>query len=143
MHPKLGGNQRCFVPNARLKGPLGPDGFPALFYKQLWPTMGNDVIKVVISFFTMGSMPKEVNSSLIVLIPKLSNPSSVNHYRPINLCNMVYKIISKILVKKFRLLLDKLVSPSQSAFIPNRWIAENQIIVQEILHSFKTRKTKP
>ena len=111
-----------------LKAP-GPDGFPALFYKQLWPTVRNDVIKAVISFFTVGSMPKEVNSSLIVLIPKLSNPSSVNHYRPISLCNVVYKIISKILVKKLRPLLDKLVSPSQSAFIPNRWIAENQIIV--------------
>ena len=104
----------------------------------------NDVIKAVISFFTVSSMPKEVKSSLIVLIPKLTNPSSVNHYRPISLCNVVYKIISKLLVKKLRPpLLDKLVSPSQSAFIPNRWIAENQIIVQEIVHSFKTRKTKP
>ena len=125
-----------------LKAP-GLDGFPALFYKQLWPTMDNDVVKAVRSFFTMGSMPKEVNNSLIVLIPKLSNPSSVNHYRPISLCNVVYKIISKLLVEKLRPLLDKLISPTQSAFIPNRWIVENQIIVQELLHSFKTRKTKP
>ena len=99
---------------------LGPDGFPTLFYKQLWPTMGNDVVKAITSFFTMGSMSKEVNSSLIVLIPKLCNPSSVNHYKPINLCNVVYKIISKLLVEKLRPLLDKLISPTQSAFIPNR-----------------------
>ena len=125
-----------------LKAP-GLDGFSAMFYKQLWPTVGNDVIKAVTSYFTVGSMPKEVNSSLIVLIPKLSNPLSVNHYRSISLCNVVYKIISKLLVGKLRPLLDKLISPSQSAFIPNRWIAGNQIIVQEILHSFKTRKTKP
>ena len=143
---------QCIPTSEEIKGSLfqmqdlkapGPDGFPALFYKQLWSTVGNDVVKAITSFFTMGSMPKEVNSSLIVLIPKLSNPSSVNHYRPIILCNVVYKIISKLLVEKLRPLLDKLISPTQSAFIPNRWIAENQIIVQELLHNFKIRKTKP
>jgi len=56
---------------------------------------------------------------------------------------VVYKIISKLLVDKLRPLLDKMVTPSQLAFIPNRWIAKNQIIVQELLHSFKTRKTNP
>lgn len=125
-----------------LKSP-GLDGFPVLFYKKLWPTIGNDVIKAVTSFFLKGSMPKEVNNSLIVLISKITNPTSVNHFRPISLCNVVYKIISKILVSKLRPLLDKLISPTQSAFIPNRWIAENQIIEQEIVHSFKSRKTNP
>ena len=125
-----------------LKAP-GPDGFPALFYKNLWPTVGNDVVKAVTSFFLRGSMPREVNCSLIVLIPKVSNPTSVNHFRPISLCNIIYKIISKLLVDKLRPLLDKLIAPAQSAFIPNRWIAENQIIVQEILHGFKTQKTNP
>lgn len=88
-------------------------------------------------------MPKEVNCSLIVLIPKISNPTSVNHFKPISLCNVVYKIISKLLVAKLRPLLNRLISPTQSAFIFNRWIYENQIIAQEILHSFKSRKTKP
>ena len=43
---------------------------------------------------------------------------------------------------KLRPLLDKIISLAQLAFIPNRWIAKNQVTVQEILHSFKTRKTK-
>lgn len=122
---------------------LGLDGFPAIFYKQMWSTVGDEMVRAFTSFFHLGSMPKEVNSSLIVLIPKTSNPSSVNHYRPISLCDVVYKVISKLLVSKLRPLLDKIISPAQSAFIPNRWIVENQVIVQEILHSFKTRKTKP
>ena len=121
---------------------LRPDGYPVIFYKQLWPTVGDDIIKAVTSFFHIGSMPREVNSSLIVLIPKISNPTSAQHFRPISLCNVVYKIISKLLVAKLRPHLDKIISPAQSAFIPNRWIVENQVIVQEILHSFKTRKTK-
>lgn len=120
----------------------GPDGFPALFYERPWSTVGDDVIKAVTSFFLRGSMPREVNCSLIVLIPKISNPTSANHFRPISLCNAVYKIISKLLVSKLRPLLDKLISPTQSAFIPNRWIAKNQIIVQEIVHKFKSRKKK-
>ncbi|KAL0014289.1 hypothetical protein SO802_001358 [Lithocarpus litseifolius] len=125
-----------------LKAP-GPDDFPVIFYKQMWPTVGDDVVRAVTSFFHLGAMPKDVNSSLIVLIPKTSNPSTVNHYRPISLCNVVYKVISKLLVSKLKTLLDKIISPAQSTFIPNRWIAKNQVIVQEVLHSFKTRKTKP
>ena len=125
-----------------LKSP-GPDGFLVLFYKKLWPTIGNDVIKAMTYFFLRGFMPKEINNSLIVLIPKITNPTSVNHFRPISLCNVVYKIISKILVSKLRPVLDKLISPTQSAFIPNRWTAENQIIVQEIVHNFNSWKTSP
>lgn len=89
-------------------------------------------------------MPKEVNGSLIVLIPKTSNPSAINNYRPISLCNVVYKIISKLSVAKLGQLLYKLISPCQSAFTPSRWIAENQVILQEMLHGFKfkTRKVK-
>lgn len=120
-----------------LKAP-GLNGFPALFYKQLWAKVGNDVVKVVTSFFIIGSMPKEVNASLIVLIPKISNPASVNHFSPISLCNVVYKIISKLLMEKIMPLLDKMISPIQLAFILNKWIVENQIIVQEVLYSFKT-----
>lgn len=105
--------------------------------------MGNDVVKAVTSFFLKGSMCKEVNSSLIVLIPKITNPTFVNHFKPISLCNVVYKIISKLLITKLRPLLDKLISPTQSAFITNKWIAKNQIIVQEIVHSFNSPKTSP
>ena len=108
---------------------LNPDGFPVLFYKQLWPTIGKDVTDAIISFFQLYSMPREVNKSLIVLIPKIANPTMVNHFRPISLCNVVYKIISKLLVTKLRPLLDKFISPAQSAFIPDKWIAKNQVIV--------------
>ena len=124
-----------------LKAP-GPDGFPPLFYKHFWPTVGAHVIKAVQSFFINGKMLPETNRNFIVLIPKIPNPSNVNHYRPISLCNVVYKVISKLLVVKLRPFLDKLISPSQSAFVPGRWIAENQVLVKELMHSFNTRKVR-
>ncbi len=75
--------------------------------------------------------------------------TSFNYFRSISLCNVVYKIISKILVARLRPLLHKLVPllhklvpPCQFAFVPGRWIAENEVIVQEMLHSFKLRKVK-
>ena len=120
----------------------GPDGLPALFHKRYWNIVGSTVIAAVQNFFHSGKLLPELNNTLLVLIPKNNNPSSVNHYRPIGLCNVVYKTISKLLVSKIRPILDKLISPCQSAFTPGRWIAENQLIVHELLHSFKKRKVK-
>ena len=122
--------------------PPGLDGFLVLFYKQLLPTIGKDVTNVVISFFWLSSMRREVNKSLIMLVPKFCNPSMVNHFRPISLCNVAYKLILKLLTTKLKPLLDKIISPTPSTFIPNIWIAENQVIIQELLHGFKTWRPK-
>ena len=121
---------------------LGPDGFPVLFYKKYWAIVGDSITRAVTSFFHAGRMLAEVNNSFIVLIPKSQSPTSFNHYRPISLCNVVYKIITKLLVSRLRKILHKLISPTQAAFIPGRWIAENQIVAQEMLYSFKARKAK-
>ena len=85
-------------------------------------------------------MRQEVNQSLIILISKNNNPSSANHFMPISLCNIVYKAISRLIMSRIRRVLPRLISPCQSAFIPGRWIVENQVIVQELLHSFKKKK---
>ena len=124
-----------------LKAP-GPDGFPLLLYKKYWAIVGEFVTRAVTSFCQAGRMPAEVNNSFIVLIHKSQSPTSFNHYRPISLCNVVYKIITKLLVSRLRKILHKLISPTQVEFISGRWISENQIVVQEMLHSFKTRKVK-
>ena len=69
-----------------------------------------------------------MNKTLITLIPKCQFLESLANYRPISLCNSIYKIISKILVARIRPLLGNLISPIQTAFVPGRKGVDNVII---------------
>ncbi len=120
----------------------GPNRLPSIFYKEYWPIIGELVVKVIQHFFLSGELLKEVNKNLIVLIPKSQSPTSFNHYKPISLCNIIYKTNAKLIVLRLGPLLPKLISPNQSAFVPERWIAENEVVVQEMLHTFKKSKSK-
>ena len=92
--------------------------------------------------FRSNKVPDWLNKTLIGLIPKGNINETINGYRPINLCNMVLKIISKILTARLRPILEKLVSPFQSAFVPNRKTSNNIIILREIIHTINRSKAK-
>ena len=76
----------------------------------------------------------------MTLIPKQDGLTSISHFRPISLCNSIYKILSKILVHILRHLIPALVSPLQSAFMVGKRSSDNVIIAQELIHSLKRRK---
>jgi hypothetical protein len=80
-----------------LKAP-GPDGFPARFLQRNWDLLRHDVVVAVQRFFAEGIMPEEVNDTTIVLIPKKNDPLELKDYRPISLCNVIFKVVSKCLV---------------------------------------------
>uniref|UniRef100_A0A2N9G4J9 Reverse transcriptase zinc-binding domain-containing protein n=1 Tax=Fagus sylvatica TaxID=28930 RepID=A0A2N9G4J9_FAGSY len=124
-----------------LKAP-GPDGLPGLFYKHYWSIVGSQVIAAVQGFFREGWLLKEFNRTFITLIPKAQGACNFNQFRPISLCNVYYKIISKILVTRLRPLLNRLIDPAQVAFVPNIWITENVVAAQEIVHSFRRTQKK-
>ena len=71
-----------------------------------------------------------LNRTHITLIPKVQGPESLNNYRPISLCNSVYKIVTKVIVARLRPHLDQFINPLQTAFVPNRRGIDNAIIVQ-------------
>uniref|UniRef100_A0A803QAN7 Reverse transcriptase domain-containing protein n=1 Tax=Cannabis sativa TaxID=3483 RepID=A0A803QAN7_CANSA len=124
-----------------LKSP-GPDGFSGIFYRKYWRIVGGKVCEMVQGFFEDGSVCAKLNHTFLCLIPKVSSASRFDHFRPISLCNFCYKIISRILTDRLKVVIDRLVSPFQSAFIPGRWIAESSIMAQEVLHNFKRKKGK-
>jgi hypothetical protein len=98
------------------------------------------VVKSVQSFFKGGFLLKEFNHTNIALIPKIDNPFLVHHFRPISLTNFNYKIISKILSNRFKPILNKIISPTQSAFLKGWSIHDNTILAHEIFHSMKQKK---
>jgi hypothetical protein len=119
-----------------LKAP-GKDGLPACFYQRNWALLKADVIAAVKDFLLNGTIPEGINDTVIVLIPKGTNPEMLSDFRPISLCNVVYKVISKCLVNRLRPLLDGLISETQSAFISGRMITDNAILAFEGFHKIQ------
>ncbi|KAL0292750.1 UNVERIFIED_CONTAM: hypothetical protein Sradi_6975700 [Sesamum radiatum] len=110
----------------------GLDGYSAGFFKAAWPVIGEEVTQAILDFFQTGRLLKQVNATLLSLIPKVSNPAVVAEFRPISCCNVLYKVITKILVLRMRGILDTLISPSQNAFVPGRAIGDNILLAQEL-----------
>ncbi|KAL9658994.1 hypothetical protein QQ045_028253 [Rhodiola kirilowii] len=120
-----------------LKAP-GIDGFPAIFYQKHWEIIKSSVIKEVRDFWASGVLDKEINRTLIVLIPKKKDAVRVEDWRPISLCTVAIKIITKIIVNRLQPLLNEIISPVQSAFVRGRIISDNFIVAHEIANYMKT-----
>jgi hypothetical protein len=122
-----------------LKAP-GPDGMHAIFYKQFWELVGDKVSEEVLNVLRGGQMPGEWNETTVVLIPKVKEPESMKDLRPISLCNVVYKLISKVLANRLKQVLVEIIAPNQSAFVPGRLITDNILLAYECTHYMKNKK---
>ncbi|GJS24787.1 RNA-directed DNA polymerase, eukaryota, reverse transcriptase zinc-binding domain protein [Tanacetum coccineum] len=114
----------------------GPDGYTACFFKECWDIVASDVVCAVQEFFTNGNLLKELNHTIIALIPKVNSPSRINDYRPISCCNVLFKCITKIISNRIKESLKGLISPNQSAFVPGRRISDNILLTQELMHNY-------
>eukprot|EP00253_Pinus_taeda_P018186 PITA_18186 len=117
----------------------GPDGFAVAFYRQHWETIKKDFVRMVKNAFRNHKLGDNTNSSHIALIPKEANPKSFDRFRPISLCNVSYKIITKIIANKLKKLLPLLISENQGGFVPKRQSIDNVILIQEAIHSSHNR----
>jgi hypothetical protein len=85
-------------------------------------------------------MPEGWNDTVIVLIPKVRNPEKISEFRPINLCNVLYKLIAKVLSNRLKKILPQIISPSQSAFVPIRLITDNVLLAYELTHYLNNKR---
>jgi len=96
-----------------LKAP-GSDRMPALFYKKIWHIVG-DIVREIKTLLEGGDMPSGWNETIVVLISKVQCPEKLKDLRPISLCMVVYKIISKVISNRLKFILADIISPNQSA----------------------------
>ncbi|XP_075655168.1 uncharacterized protein LOC142625382 [Castanea sativa] len=123
-----------------LKAP-GSDGMPPLFFKHFWPTCGNMVPKTVLDFLNQDIFPPNFNEMHIVLIPKVNEPKRVTDYRPISLCNVIYKIASKVIANGLKKILPSIISETQTAFVHGRLITDNVLVAFETMHHISNKKS--
>eukprot|EP00253_Pinus_taeda_P032656 PITA_32656 len=113
----------------------GPDGFTVAFYRQHWEIIKKDFVRMVKNAFRKNKVEDYTKSSHIALIPKEANPKSFDRFRPISLCNVSYKTITKIIANRLKNLLPSIISENRGGFVPKRQIIDNVILIQEAIHS--------
>ncbi|XP_021715330.1 uncharacterized protein LOC110683265 [Chenopodium quinoa] len=120
----------------------GPDGFPSTFFKSSWQLVGQSVVVAVQHFFVHGYMLKDWNRTFLTLLPKVDNLEFISQFRPIGLCNVIYKCVAKCLTSRIRQVLPSLVVNYQNAFVPGRLLSDNALIAHEVLSFMNKSKAK-
>ncbi|KAI0496288.1 hypothetical protein KFK09_022602 [Dendrobium nobile] len=128
----LKGTSDCTAP--------GEDGVSYSFFKNYWAIIKSDLWKAIQIFLLTADMNKNWKKTQIVLIPKISNPTYAAHYRPVSLCNTVYKLVAKILLNRINFFIPKLITLEQATFIKGRTLHDHILIAQEVFHKFRHSK---
>eukprot|EP00253_Pinus_taeda_P008568 PITA_08568 len=118
----------------------GLDGFTINFYKVCWEIVKNDIWEVVEDSRRSKTILKSLNSTFITLIPKEEEANTPEKFRPIALCNVIYKIISKVIANRLKIILLGIISQEQSSYVEGRQILDNILLAQEMIHSLHSRK---
>ncbi|GKV47213.1 hypothetical protein SLEP1_g54131 [Rubroshorea leprosula] len=124
-----------------LKAP-GPDGFNFKFVKEMWDTIKNDIMGFVTEFHKNGKLVRGLNSSFIVLVPKVASPQKIEEFRPIFLVGVMYKLIAKLLACRLSSVLNGIIGETQMAFVGERQLVDSVVIANETIEEAQRRKKK-
>lgn len=114
----------------------GPDGFSVEFFVTSWDLVGSDLVAAVKYFFVTPELSRQVNSTVIALLPKVTGAANLSEFRPISLCNTVYKVISKIIGARLKRLTPLVVQRNQVGFVKGRFLCENVLLASELVSDF-------
>lgn len=95
---------------------------------------------MVLKFLNELIFDSQINFSYLVRIPKISNPVRPSDFMHICLCNVIYKLMLKVIANRLKKILSDIIPSNESAFIPRRMIIDNVIVAYKSLHSMKTRQ---
>lgn len=132
---------RCFI-QKYLTNALEPNGVPTIFYQKHWKIMKTEVITTCLHILNEQGIITPLNHTYIALILNIGKPRKATTYRPISLCNVIYRIVAKTIANRLKQFFHQVIFPTQKAFIPNRLITDNIIIGYECLHKIRHNKGK-
>ena len=127
------------LPNDKVSG---PDGFTKEFFVAAWPIIGDEFIIAVQSVFLFGFLPTGIDATILSLIPKTEVAQTIKDYRPIDCCNLIYQVTSKVLARRLKAIFPEAIEPNQTAFIKGRLLLENVLLASELVNGYhKTSRT--
>ena len=112
----------------------GPDSMSAIFFQRYWNIVGRDITNMVLNVLNFNLPMTEINKTNIALIPKTNHPARMTEFWPISLCNVTYKLISKVLANRLKAILPYVIAENQSAFTADRLITDNVLVAFELMH---------
>lgn len=118
----------------------GPDGYTCEFFKASWSVVEQDFTKAIQSFFIKGFLPKGLNTTIIALIPETDSSRQMKDYRPISCCNLIYKVISKIIATRLKRILPDFINMNQSAFVEQCLLMKNILLAMEFVKDYHKPK---
>ncbi|XP_056685294.1 uncharacterized protein [Spinacia oleracea] len=133
--------KKAFFSIPGVKAP-GPYGFGAYFFKDSWSIVGDEMIYAILDVLQQGKLLKELNHTVITLIPKTKCPNNVSDFRPISCCNTLYKCVTKILCGRLSQILPDLIMGNQGGFVHGRHIVHNIMVVQDLVKHYGRKDVK-